>query len=158
MRGLTIAIGIAGLLAVPALAQPASPDGPPPGPMTRADTLAAVRAQFARMDTNGDGVIDRAEFDAARAAMLAERGPPPADGTPPPPRGGMGMGPMGGMGGRWFERVDTDQDGKVTPAEAERATMAVFDLVDTNHDGTISSEERHTAMEMMRAMHPGRGE
>lgn len=115
-------------------------------PQTRAEVEAMVKARFARMDTNGDGVVTRAEYDAFRAERMAQRGgdrPPPPEGAPPPP-------PGGGMGrGDWFARNDRDGDGKVTLAEAMAIPMEMFDRADTNHDGRLSDKERAAAMEMM---------
>jgi Ca2+-binding EF-hand superfamily protein len=58
---------------------------------------------------------------------------------------------MGFGGGRWFERVDADHDGRVSLAEAQRAGMAMFERLDTNHDGTISPDERAAARQAFRA-------
>ena len=63
-----------------------------------------------------------------------------------PHHAGMGM----GFGGRWFERVDGDHDGRVSLAEEQRAGMAMFDRLDTNHDGTISPDERAAARQGLR--------
>ena len=75
MRKLMIGVAAAAFLAGPAMAQQqgSRPAGPPPGGprgMPSADEI------FARMDTNKDGVISRAEFNAAHAKMgqrMAER-------------------------------------------------------------------------------------
>ena len=161
MRRLHVAAALAGAMAVSAMAQQPEP-GPPRaihGPTTRAQVEAGVRAQFERVDANGDGAITRDEFDAARAAMRAEHDAPPGDaGPPPPPRGDPGMGMMEGMGGHRFDRVDADHDGKVTLAEAQGAAGKLFEMIDTNHDGTISRDERDAARAMMQALHPRRGE
>lgn len=112
-------------------------------------------ALFARLDTNKDGMLSRDEFGA-----------PPPGGPDGPGRGGphgmrRGPEPMGAramlmMGPHWFDRVDTDHDGKITLAEAKAAALAAFDRVDTNHDGTVSAEERRAVMRAMMEHGPGR--
>jgi Ca2+-binding EF-hand superfamily protein len=58
-------------LAVAAYAQ-AAPDGPHGPPRTRTELKALIDEQFKMADTNGDGYVTKAEFDAARAAMKAK--------------------------------------------------------------------------------------
>lgn len=118
-------------------------------------------AMFDTMDANRDGNISRSEFLAFHAAH-GPHGPggpmahgeampmagPDAGPRPMRPRhAGMGM----GFGGRWFDRVDADHDGRVSLAEAQRAGMALFDRLDANHDGTISPDERAAARQGLRA-------
>ncbi len=65
------------------------------GVITRAAFDAALAARFARIDTNHDGQLDRAELRAALRAAMARgegwgHGPHhPGDGPPPPPPPGM---------------------------------------------------------------------
>ena len=141
-------------------------------------------AVFDRMDTNHDGSISRAEFDAARDGFGRRDGRPGPDGGPPPPggpdgsqRGGFGMrrlgmggfGPgrghgMGGFGMRgggefgpeMFERADANRDGRISLAEAEALPLKMFDRLDANHDGTITPDERKQAREAMRGRWQGR--
>ena len=120
------------------------------GSKDRADRL------FAMMDTDKNGQISRAEFDAFHAAHM--HGDPEGgrdrfahwDG---PRRGGMWMMHMRHemMARRMFEHEDADHGGKVSLAEAEKAALDRFDKVDTNHDGVISDAERQTAREQMAA-------
>lgn len=112
--------------------------------------------KFDALDTNKDGKISRAEFDAPpKDHMRGPDGPPPGgpDGPPPPPPGDHpgkgpmgrhhGMGPMpamaGGMGmpmsERWFERADSDHDGKVTLAEAQAAAGKMYDRFLAHREG-----------------------
>ena len=92
-----------------------------------ADDAAAA---FARMDSDQDGKLTSAEFEAG-----APSGPPPvgaqaggASGTqdgsrpPPPPGGGVGAG-----------------------GNSTRGTSSSYDAADTNQDGTVSAAEKMAA-------------
>lgn len=83
--------------------------------LDEAQTFAAAR--FTSMDSNGDGVVDRAERRQMRGGRGAER----------------------------FARLDTDGDGLISKAEmtAQRGERAEkrFAKLDQNADGFISSEE-----------------
>lgn len=81
---------------------------------------------FAALDTNGDGSISRAEFDA-RAEQRGERGE----------RGRGGRHHRFGRAGRGGFEADG-----VTRAEAETRAGAMFDRMDTNDDGYLTAEDR----------------
>jgi Ca2+-binding EF-hand superfamily protein len=105
---------------------------------------------FDRLDSNHDGSISRAEFDARPAFRGGERqglrgDRPGGRFAHRGPRGGMG-----GLGGRFFERLDSNHDGRVALAEAQGAALERFDRVDANRDGTISPDERQAAREAFR--------
>ncbi|MES2497712.1 MAG: EF-hand domain-containing protein [Pseudomonadota bacterium] len=60
---------LAAMLAGGAIAQPMpGRDGPPP-PKTRAEVQTRITEHFKKADTNGDGVVTKAEADATRAKM-----------------------------------------------------------------------------------------
>ena len=100
LLSLVAAIGLAGASAM-ALA---APEGH--GPMAR---LKAA-------DTNGDGLISKAEAEAALPRLA-----------------------------RHFDQIDTNRDGQLSPEELKAAHQnmknAMFDRMDANHDGVISREE-----------------
>lgn len=140
----------------PALAQtaPATAPGatanpvPPMKPITRADVSAKVQRQFARLDTNKDGVVTKAEAEAlaaSRADRIDDR----------LARRGQRLDPAA-----IFTRLDANGDGRITRAEAEAAQTAIgrgtgnkpanahavaigglFDRGDSNRDGVISRGE-----------------
>jgi Ca2+-binding EF-hand superfamily protein len=136
-----------------------APNAPraPHAPMDR-------NAMFDRLDANHDGTITRGEFLAFHSGegRRGMRGAASADG--PPMAHGEGMayreeasGPrpmrragMGGFGGRAFERMDANHDGRVSLDEANRAAMAMFDRLDANHDGVITPDERGAARQRLR--------
>jgi hypothetical protein len=150
-------------LAVPAIAQMAKPDRPA---QTRAEAEARVRerftmidankdgfvtaqdvtamrgaargAMFERMDTDKNGSVTRAEFDAVHSQAGHQMG------------GGHGM-KMGRGGGRMMMMADADKDGRVSQSEAVTGALAMFDRADTDKNGTLTPEERRAAHQAMRA-------
>lgn len=97
-------------------------------------------ARFARMDTNGDGSISRAEFDAPREAR-AERGPRPE-------RAGM-RGPRGGSGGDRAARM-ADR-GPVVIADARAKAEQAFARMDADGNGVVTASERQAVRGERRA-------
>lgn len=55
------------------------------------------------------------------------------------PRPMMEMGMMGPMG--WLGRIDTDENGQISKAEADAALDKLFTRLDTNKDGFISADD-----------------
>src|SRR5690349_14751307 len=95
-------------------------------PTTRAAVQTRTAAMFARLDTNHDNVLSRAEFDAVGQQLKA--------------RMEHASVARGGMAARMFDRADANKDGRVTLAEMQQAALAQFDRADLNHDGTITPE------------------
>jgi len=80
-------------------------------------------AAFARLDVNGDGNISRAEFDEkAKLPTIKE-----ADAKP------------------FLARFDANKDGSISLEEFRTPTMANFNKMDTNHDGTVTPAEANKA-------------
>ncbi|WP_227339750.1 MULTISPECIES: EF-hand domain-containing protein [Sphingopyxis] len=100
MKKITLFTLGAALIAVPALAAPGGKmgDADGNGVLTRAEAQAAATQMFAKMDANGDGKLDATDRAAKRAEMQA----------------------------KMFERLDANKDGNISRAEwdqhaAERA-------------------------------------
>lgn len=93
--------------------------------------------RFAKLDANRDGSISRAEFFAKR-----ERGDRAERRGNRLERRGQRGGFAARLGGRMFERLDTNRDGRVSLAEATNARLAAFDRADANRDGRVTREER----------------
>ncbi|GAA3997184.1 hypothetical protein [Sphingomonas humi] len=104
---------------------------------------------FDRLDANRDNVISRDEWARAEA-MRGERR---AEG----PRGGMRgdrMAMRGRMGGGMLRQADTNNDQRVSLAEAQAAAVQRFDRVDTNRDGRITQDERQKARQQRMMARP----
>ncbi|MES1150612.1 MAG: EF-hand domain-containing protein [Dongia sp.] len=96
---------------------------------------------LARVDTDKDGKISKAEFDTESTALF-KRLDKNSDGkiaADEVPARHWGKGPQFGM-------MDTDKDGKVTKAEFTAAEDHMFQKLDANGDGVITPDE-------MQAMH-----
>ncbi|MGN6329767.1 MAG: hypothetical protein ACTHL5_12635 [Rhodanobacter sp.] len=130
---------------------------PPPPPQAAMPHHRGHGDMFAKLDTNGDGRITqdemKARHDAMRAKWQQRRGDQSADADAARqhrgPRGMHRHGPH--HGGMEMKRLDANNDGIITKAEAEAAATARFDKVDTNHDGKIDQAEIAAAKQQMQA-------
>ena len=87
------------------------------GKLQRAEVPNMPTERFALIDANKDGGLTKQEMADAHAKKAA------------------------GHGGRRFERMDENGDGKVTKAEAEAGVKKMFEHKDANHDGAITRDE-----------------
>lgn len=170
--------GAALLVSVSAIAQvtPAPATQAPRAPFahkvqTRAEVQAKVGEYFARMDTNRDGFVTKAEADAASEAFHAKWAERRDE-----------------RGDRSFEKLDTNKDGAISRGEwdarqaqreqrmADRGDRGpkkagfhhggmggfgghMFEMADANHDGRVSLQEAQAAalqhFDMVDANHDG---
>lgn len=95
------------------------------GGMTQDEFDATTRARFARLDKNGDGVIDASEIEAALSRRFERH------------RGKHG----GRLGQRRMHAFDTDRDDKVTKDEFTTTVRSRFAQLDLDNDGRITDED-----------------
>jgi len=97
-------------------------------------------------DANADGVLTRAEFDAARASHFTQLD---ADANGQVSREEMremrrerGRHGRRGGGHHHLTRADANEDGNITRDEFLARPIAHFDRLDANDDGVIAADER----------------
>lgn len=125
-------------------------------------------AMLQRIDTNGDGLISKAENRAAAEARFA-RMDANGDGTISADERGKGMGKWkrGGRRGAMDEsapgdkargmKADANGDGVITRAEFDAENAARFARMDVNKDGKIDASEMPKPRRMRGAMPPAPG-
>lgn len=138
---------------------------PPPSTLAFAQSRSASSAQdsgsdemFAKLDTDGDGTLSQAEFEAGRPDNAegtgGTGGPQAMGGMPPPP-------PPGGVKGsdassETTDPLDTNGDGVVSAAEraaGEEADpiQALMDALDADQDGQVSQTEVDSFVQQLSA-------
>ena len=83
--------------------------------------IERMEKEFAAMDKDKNGQLSLAEFKAAANSRLAGQAVVGAD------------------------RLDTNKDGKISPAEFRTPILSTFDRADTNKDGKLTAEEAKKA-------------
>ena len=132
------------LLSLPALAAPGDPD-PGKAPPARERTSGLMR-----YDTNNDGFVDRAEWDAGQEARfklldtnrdgkLTKDELFVGNGTPPSDRQLQGQ-------ATYFRLLDGDKDGTVSKAEFMAQSGRNFARCDLDKDGRINTAECRQAL------------
>jgi Ca2+-binding EF-hand superfamily protein len=91
-----------------------------------------------RVDTDQDGKISKAEFDAEGSKLFAKLDRN-SDGKVA--ENEMPQRHWARFGGKMFDRIDADKDGKVTKAEFEAAGDKMFQRMDKNGDGILEKDE-----------------
>lgn len=107
------------------------------GMISKAENRAMVEARFARMDADKDGTIEAGERGkrGGKWKRDGKRGPGKA--------GGRGMGGM--------MMADANKDGVITRAEYDAMSAQRFTRLDTNNDGRIEAAEMKAQADKMRA-------
>lgn len=97
------------------------------GMIDKAEVDAKKASKFGEIDTNGDGVITGADIMAHREAERKKR-----------------------MAERITARLDTNGDGTISEAEFLAAPDRMFDRADRNNDGVVDAEELEKAKKKMK--------
>ncbi|MBB4154762.1 Ca2+-binding EF-hand superfamily protein [Sphingomonas jinjuensis] len=99
---------------------------------TQASAAAKFRREFRASDADKDGFLSRPEVQARIGRMSA---------------GAKSVDPVHAkrLGDLWFDAADSDRDGKVSEAEAQRLLTATFKRYDVDGDGRIEPGEREAA-------------
>jgi Ca2+-binding EF-hand superfamily protein len=108
------------------------------GVISRAEAIAAEKRAFHHFDKNGDGYIGWPEFNASRPGQ-AEAKLSPAQKTQ-----------RQRTRKAWFHNFDSNGDGRISLSEYLAGTMPYFNRLDTNGDGVIEGRE------LEKALHTGR--
>lgn len=123
------------------------------GMISKAENRAAVEARFARMDADKDGTVEAGEGRKGMGKGKWKRG---AERRGPGGPGGPG-GPAMAM-----KKADTNGDGAISRAEFDAQSAERFAKLDTNRDGKIDAAEmqaqRDKARDAMRKMRERRGD
>ena len=135
-------------------------DGNGDGTVTAEERRAAGEARraehmtqrFARLDTNNDGAISQAEFEAApamrggRDGRRGGRGEGRGGWARDAGQGGEGARAMRGPRGEWGARAER---GPVTVEQAQARAAERFARMDANNDGYLTAEDRAANREAM---------
>ena len=109
------------------------------GLISKAENRAMVEARFARMDADKDGMVEAGEGRKG----WGKRG----EG-----RGGKAKGMRGGRGGgAGMMMADTNKDGAISKAEFDAMSAQRFAKLDTNSDGKIDAAEMKAQHDKARA-------
>lgn len=101
------------------------------GMIDKDEYKAARAAQFEKMDRNADGFLDSQDRPQRSAESQDEHGP-------------TGRKP-GERGAAMIAQLDSNGDGKVSKEEFMSAPTVFFDRADTDHDGVLSAKELEAA-------------
>lgn len=121
------------------------------GLISKAENRAMVEARFARMDADKDGMAEAGEARKGMGKGKWKRG---GERRGPDGPGGPGMGGpgMGGPGhGKAMAKLDTDGDGAISKAEFDAMSAQRFAKLDTNSDGKIDATEMKAQHDKARA-------
>ena len=143
-----------------AQAQPAQQPAPAAKPVTRADVVKELDAAFARIDTNRDGAILKAEADAAQQ-RAAQQGAATSQRVAEQQFAQLDSDKNGQLslvefkaaavrprivpGQQAINVLDANKDQKVTLAEFRARRLAQFDTLDADRDGIVVPQEVQAA-------------
>lgn len=117
-----------------------------------------LAAAFDGADTNGDGLISRAEFSASRLARFdkMDRNGDGAISRADLPRMKRAADKLGPLIDAMVRQSDANHDGKVTREEMASGPMPIFDRADANQNGSVDKDELAAVRAMLAKMGGGR--
>ena len=128
------------------------------GKITKAEAKNFADARFSKMDANKDGAITKAEAKKFHEERRAEHQKKRAEHQKKrgDKEGKKECDGKKGMkhaknGGRFFKKADSNNDGKVTRAEAASMEENRFARLDANKDGVITQAEAKAAHKARRS-------
>jgi len=137
------------LLAVPALALASAAAGQSAAakPVSRADFVKRLDAQFGALDTNHDGSVSKAELQAAQARSIQARLQAEFKQLDTNHDGQLSYAEFAAAAhinisaDQLLQRLDSNHDGKVSAEEFRAPQLATFATLDANHDGVVTPAE-----------------
>ncbi|MGQ5284396.1 EF-hand domain-containing protein [Xanthomonas arboricola pv. corylina] len=123
------------------------------GAVFAAPPAAGDAPRPAKLDKNGDGVIDRSEAAAdPRLAAQFDTLDTNKDGKLSRDERPHHRGPGRGGRGEWLSKLDTNKDGRISreEAKADPKFAARFDEMDINKDGFVDRADRELRMQQHR--------
>jgi hypothetical protein len=138
------------LFAAPALALASAAVGqsaPAPKPISRADVVKRLDAQFGALDANHDGSVTKAELQTAQARAIQLRLQAEFKQLDTNHDGQLSYAEFAAAAranvnaDQLLQRLDSNHDGKVTADEFRAPQLAAFAAIDANHDGVLTPAE-----------------
>jgi Ca2+-binding EF-hand superfamily protein len=134
-----------------ALGSPANSQAPAaPKPVSRADFIKKLDAQFNALDTNHDGSVTKAELQAAEQRALELRAQAEFKQLDTNHDGQLNLQEfmagaptqkVGEILDQALRQLDSNKDGKIAPEEFRAPQLATFEKLDADHDGVVTPAE-----------------
>lgn len=109
-----------------------------PGLVKAEETLESL---FARFDTNGDGVIDRTEYELNKVMVIVAFDKNRDDHLDPSEVN---------ISAENFAAMDKDGDGRISGFEFVESKLGKFETLDSDSDGVVTMEELRAYVLMLR--------
>lgn len=119
------------------------------GIITGTEANAASQKRFEKLDANHDGVVDLKEVEthhakSRKAKAQGKRGAAKHKASHAKQERKGKHWRRGKFAKRFFQRMDADNNGKVTLAEAKAASQKHFKHMDSNSDSVVTQDEMNT--------------
>lgn len=125
------------------------------GSVTRAEIDAKTAERFAKLDGDRDGFVTKAEMTAHHEAMKAKRAERAEKRSGDPARNAEHRAERAGKRGDHFARRDADNDGRLSLAEFQAGGAKRFERLDADRNGTVTREEMTKAREARKTRRQG---